>query len=766
MNMELMPKDVKYKFDTDNINFDKKKYNLPEYTEEVYKKIRTALDIENEGYNVYLIDDFCKVKLDNIKQYVSEILKKKNKPKDICYVVNDNPENPFPLFLSNGKGIVLKETVENIQEEYLKSIYNFYNSSNNKEKEDIIDNIHKKRNELVNDLIDKSHDAGFEIRSTGKGFTFIPLKDKDDEAMTEKEYDELGSKEKEEILNKVSELKIESQKMLEELSEIETVELDKIRKIIKTFLNEDIKSIEDNIDEEFIRDSEAIGFLRKMCREIEENVADIYSMVYEDDEEKISDIVMRYDVNVLVDNSEYDSPRVIFEEDPSITNLLGSIEYKNQNGTYVTDISLIKGGSLLKANEGCLILRANDLLTNANSYYNLKKTVLSGNVSFDFNKGYVELLSLKGLEPEPIHINEKIIIIGDYDTYDILYNYDSDFKKMFKIKAQYKPVVETNNDTKVSLIENIVDICNENKLNPLDKGAVREVSKFLARKAEHRDKVYFNIDELSKLLMLANNKVIYNKRNLITEEDILEIAYEEDMIEKEIREIYTENKILIDVRGKKIGQINGLSVIDSGYFSFGKPIRITCSCYKGDGEIVDVQKQSELSGSIHSKAVNILRGLINQLFGRYDTLPVNFHLSFEQVYGKIDGDSASVAELISMISAMSKIPIKQNIAVTGSINQFGEVQPIGGVNDKIEGFFKVCKAVDEICGKGVLIPYHNKDNIVLSREVENAIEKKQFHIYVMKDIKDAINILMGDYEMIINTAEKEIKKYKDSKTEA
>lgn len=757
MSTELLSQDTTYKFDIENISSNNEKCDLPEYAGDVYDKIESALNINKEGYNVFLIDDFSKNKLNNIKDFISKIFSNRDKPKDIVYVINEDPDKPFPLFLSNGKGIILKETVEELQDIYIKASYDFYTSSVCKEKEEIIEDIQKKRNKLINELMDSAHDKGFEIRSTTKGFTFIPLKG--EEIMTEKEYDELEAEKKDEILNKVSELKNKSQEILERLKDIELKELVKIKKLMEEYLDEESKDVKGKFREEFEGNTKILQLLEEMTTDIERNISDNYSMVYEDDEDRINEILIKYDVNVLVDNSKYENPRVIFEEDPSIANLLGNIDYKNQNGTYVTDVSLIKAGSVLKANEGCLIIRASSLLANGNAYYNLKKAILNEKVSFDSNRGYIELLSLRGLEPEPIKIKEKIIMIGDYETYDILYNYDDDFRKIFKIKAQYRPIVEVNDDTKISLLSNIQKICGDNNLNHLDKSAVREIAKFLSRKAEHKEKILCNDEELSKILMLSNNKVMCEERDTITAKDIIDIAYKEDLIEKEIREVYKEDKILLKVKDDQIGQINGLSVIDSGYFCFGKPIRITCSCYKGDGEIIDVQKQSELSGNIHCKAVNILKGLINELFGKYSRLPVNFHLSFEQIYGKIDGDSASVAELVCMISALSCIPIKQNIAVTGSINQFGEVQPIGGVNEKIEGFFKICKEIDDIDGKGVLIPYNNKNNIVLNSEVEKAIEEGKFHIYVMNNIEDAVDVLMGDYKTVISTAKKELKKY-------
>jgi predicted ATP-dependent protease len=755
--MELSSHDVIYNFDFRDIDLRKDKLDLPEYNWEVYENIKTALEIEDEGYNVYLIDDFSKVKLKNLKEYIEEIFKNRDKPKDICYVIKEDAEKPYPLYISDGKGYLFKKTMEEIQSFYFKSIYEFYNGSTNKDKEEIIENIQKKRSELITELMNNAHNQGFDLRSTNRGFTFIPISN--GEVMTEKEYDALEPKSKEEILKKVNNLKIKSTEILDSLKDIEIVEVKKIKKIMNDFLKEQSNETKEKYRKEFHKDEEVVKFLDEMCEEIENDTCDNYSMIYEDDEDKINEIIMRYDVNILVDNSKYDKPRVIFEEDPNVINLLGSIEYKNQNGTYVTDLSLIKSGSILKANEGCLIIRANSLLSNPTAYYNLKKTIMSGKLNFNYNRGYAELISLSSLDPEPIKLKQKIIIIGDYETYDILFTYDEDFRKIFKIKAQYNPIVNINNDTKFSLISNLNKLCDDGKLKTLDKGAIKEIAKYLSRKAENRNKFYIDNDEIKKIITICSNKVEREGREIITKDDIIKIIYKEDLIEKEIREYYEEEKILLSVKDKRVGQINGLSVVSTGYLSFGKPIRITCSCYRGEGEIIDVQKQSDLSGSIHSKAVNILKGYISNIFGRYDKLPVNFHLSFEQIYGKIEGDSASVAELISMISALSNIPIKQNIAVTGSINQFGDVQAIGGVNEKIEGFFKVCKVIDSIEGKGALIPHSNKMDLILNDEVEKAVKDGKFHIYTMNAVKDAINILMGDYDEVMDSIKKELKKY-------
>lgn len=760
MSRELVAQEIIYKFEVEGLNFREEDELLPEYNE-VYKKIKTALEIDNVGYNIYLIDDFSKEKLSNIMSFVNKAYKSKGKPKDICYVIKGDDKSPRVLYLLNGKGIELKKYVEKIQVCYAEATYEFYNNTSIKEKEDILENIQKKRNQLVTKLAKAAEEDGFEIRPTATGFSFIPLKDGG--SMTEKEYDGLGLEEKDEILIKVGKLKIFAQDILEELKDVEVEETDKIKEYMINFLDEQSEDVKQEYTEGFSEDIEAKEYLDFICSEIETNIIANYSINYEDDEEKINEIIYKYEVNVIQDNSKNDKPQVIFEEDPSISNLIGSIEYENKNGVYVTDLSLIKGGSFLKANEGCLIIRVNSLLTNPSAYYYLKKSLISEKIDVDYNRGYLELLSLSGLKPEPIAIKEKVILIGDFETYDILYNYDEDFKKIFKIRAEYNPILDVSDYTKWKLIEGVRGICKKNELKPVKDGAIKEVAKYLSRKAGSKNKLYFNDYELNKLLMLSNNKVVEENRDSIEERDIIECAYYEEQIEKEIMENYKDKKILLNVTGSSIGQINGLSVIDIGYICFGKPIRITCNCYKGDGNITDVQKESNLSGNIHSKSINILKGYINRLIGGYSRIPVDFHLSFEQLYGMLDGDSASVAEVICMISALSKIPIKQNIAVTGSINQFGEVQPIGGVNEKIEGFFKTCKLVNSIEGKGVLIPYSNKDDLILSNEVEKEIEAGRFHIYTMSTVEDAMEILMGDENItvqdIMSTIDKECKKY-------
>jgi len=762
MKRKLTPKEVIYNFELGGISSKKNKSVLPQYSE-AYKKIKTALEIDKEGYNVYLVDDYSMDKVKTIIEYIENVLKDRDKPDDICYVVKNDEKKPIPIFVSNGFGKKFKATLEDIQSSLIEYTFEFYNNSISKEKEKLVDTIQKKRNEIINNLIIISKSSGFEIKSNDGGFTFIPLND--GREMTEEEYEDLDSDKKELMISKVNELKLKAKEILEELKLMEVNELEKIKGIMYDYLNEKLEDKREKYKKIFHRDTEVIEYLEYVCDSIVTYLIDNYSISYDDDEDKINEIIYKYMINVIVDNSEQNSPPVIFEEDPNLNNLLGSIEYENHNGIYVSDVSLIKAGSLIKANGGCLILRVNNLLSNSQAYYYLKKVLLSEKVDLDYNKGYLELLALSGLKPKPINIRQKVILIGDYETYDLLYTHDEDFKKIFKMRTEYNPILDIDKDVKGALIREINNFSSANNIRPLTDEAIKQIAKCLSRKAENKNKIYFESYELNNLILLANNKVKEENRNTIDGKDIIDIAYEEELIEKEILQSYKEGKTLIEVVNSKVGQVNGLSVIDTGYVSFGKPIKITCICYKGEGNIIDAQRDSNLSGKIHNKALSILKGYISTLNGGYTKLPVDLHVSFEQIYGVVNGDSASIAEIICMLSFISKITIRQNIAVTGSINQFGEVQPIGGVNQKIEGFFKVCKAMDTIENKGVLIPASNKEDLVLCEEVEIAIKEGKFFIYTMKSVEDAVRVLLDkpaiNFDKVTKAINKEIEKYND-----
>lgn len=735
--------------------------DIPEITS-AYEKIKRAISIDEEGYNLYIIDSFSKDKLENLTKFIENLYKSAEAPRDICYATINDPKRPEPIFLTNGKGAKLKETIENIKNSYYEVAMEFYNTSSESEKDRIIDEVHSKRTNYIGELMEMAKIDGFDVKATNGGFAFIPLKE--GEAMTEKEYDELSEESKDSIVLKASNLKKKAEVVLEKLKDIELTSMKKLKVIYAEFMDVEMEDEKEDCLLNFIDDDDAYEYLEKVFYSIEKELVDCYTMNVEDDESDINEVLDKYDISVLVDNTNNKNPRVIYEEDPNVTNLFGNIEYENHNGLYSTDLSLINSGSMLQANEGCIIIRLNQLAMNNYSYYYLKKTLMSGKVSIDSSRGYLDIISINGVKPKAVPINVKVILIGDYESYDILYNADEDFKSLFPIRVEFSNYVKNQPIKGKVLKDYILERGKKHYINKVSDDAIKEIIKYLSRVAECRGKICIEDKNIDRLLILANNMAELDGREIISDKDIRNVAYEKSLIEDEILEMYEDSKIILTLSGEKVGAINGLAVLSSGYYTFGKPMRLTCVACKGEGKILDIQKESNMSGSIHEKSINILSGLLSNLIIPYEKLPVDFHLSFEQTYGQIDGDSASVAEILCILSALSKVGIKQNIAVTGSINQFGEVQAIGGVNEKIEGFYKVCKLLGDSKDKGVLIPITNSEDLVLNKEVEEAIEKGEFHIYTMENLQDAIEVMMLDsktsYKDLFKIIEKEVEKYK------
>jgi len=765
MKKELTPSEIIFCAScADNI----KKSNInriPEITSTL-NKIKKNLSIKKDGYNIYYVDSFSKEKLENLVEYVENIYEKLPPPKDICYVTSQEQVNPKALLMQNGKGNILKEMIEDIKEKYFECIIDFYNSSSDDEKEDIIEDISEKRNDYITKLMDSAKTKNFDVKATSGGFVFIPLKDEGDE-MSEKEYNQLKSPSQETIEKQASKLKKEAEVILETLKDIEVKSIEKLKEIYRDYIKNTMQKDKDDLLLQFISQDEVYKYLLQMYDDFDETIVDCYTINLEDDEEYIKDIFSKYDVNVIVDNSKKSHPSVIYEEDPTISNLIGNIEYRNNNGAYSTDISLINAGSLIMANEGCLILRLNSLISSGLSYYYLKKSLIHGKANYNYTKSYLEMLSIAGLKPESIPISVKVILIGDYESYQILYDNDEDFKRIFPLRIEADMELKYTDTNRNSILEIVKEkIRKENLLNITDD-ALNEMIKFLSRVTGQRNKISMDDYYINKILYLANNNASVDNRTNIEKKDIIDIAYEDEKILEDIMENYKNKKILITTSGKKVGIINALAVVGNGCYSFGKPMRITCLSNKGEGRIIDIHKECKMSGNIHEKSIAILRGLLGNLISPYEKLPVDLQLSFEQTYGMVEGDSASVAEIICILSALSNRGIRQNIAVTGSINQFGEIQAIGGVNEKIEGFHRVCTMIDKINGKGVLIPNTNADELILRSEVEEDIKIGKFHIYTMETLEDAIEVLILDegesIKSFFKEIENEISKYKGVK---
>ncbi|MBU5314743.1 AAA family ATPase [Clostridium bornimense] len=738
----------KLSYDDISLKVSISKDNDRNYQASIKDEISKALSVNRRGYNLFFVDKYSNYCREKLIEIIEEYYRKKEAPKDICYVALKESKNPYAIKVANGYGIKIKRKIEDIKESLNANISNFLSNDDIDEKNAIVEKYKDEKDELMDKLLKISKENGFELDFSEKGFAFTPIID--GKLLSEDEFNKLDEENRDDILEKLEELKVITEGIVKDIGDIDDKENKEIEEIFKKEIIDFQIICKDEIEEEFIEEEEGKKYLLNFVDVIIDEIMD-KKIFKEEDGSTIDDILKKYDINVIVDNSDRKHPLVYFEDEPNISNLFGRFESESINGSYVTNISMLRPGAILRANEGCLILRAEDLISYPQGYQFLKNFLYSGKVGYKITSS-IDYITLNGFMPEDVEANTKIVLIGEYEIFETLYNIDNDFKNIFRVKVVNNKILEENNF--IILLEKFKDICKNNSIEIEDESIYLIILKGFMRRNESKEKIIFDYEFLEDIAFLGgvDNKLTYNS--------VYSFLFKEDEIEKEYLKSYKDKEIFVSVKGEKIGEVNGLSVIDGGDFSFGKPIRITCVCSRGNGDIVDNHKESSLSGKIHSKSILILKGaFLRYLDGIYN-IPVNFYISFEQLYSNLEGDSASVAEFLSMISAVTRIPLKQNIAITGSMNQMGEIQPIGGVNEKIEGFFKVCNLVDTYKGKGVLIPRANIRNLVLNNDVENAIKEEKFSIYIMDSIDDAVEVMFDkSKEEIINIMREEIIKY-------
>ena len=460
-----------------------------------------------------------------------------------------------------------------------------------------------------------------------------------------------------------------------------------------------------------------------------------------------SDALRRYKVNVIVDHDKETSAAVVYQDLPTYSNLVGRIEYQSQMGTLVTDFTFIKSGDLHRANGGYLILDADRILRQPFAWEGLKRALRSREIRIEALEKAYGLMHTTTLEPEPIPLGVKVVLVGDRLLYYLLSRYDPDFADLFKVAADFDEHVARDEDSSMLFARLIARICSEEKILPLSRDAVARVIEHSARLSQDAEKLSVNLRSITDLLREADHHASKAGRTRISRDDIYTAMeariFRHDRVREQAYEAIQRELIKIDTIGEQVGQVNGLSVISMGNFSFGQPSRITATTRLGDGKFMDIQRETELGGNIHSKGVLILTNYLASQYARDYPLSMFASIVFEQSYGMVDGDSASLAELCALLSALSNIAIRQSFAVTGSVNQRGEVQAIGGVNEKIEGFFDVCCQRGLTGHNGVIIPRSNVPHLMLRRDIVEAAGRGEFGVYPVDDVDDAIELLTG-----------------------
>ena len=717
------------------------------------KSLEFGLRVDTKGYNLYLEGPTGSGKTTYTKNYLDKLSKAKKKPNDWCYIYNfENPNEPVAVSLPAGDGNKFKDLMDKFIKEIKTDIVNtFKNEDFEKEKNIITQKYQDKRAKLLTNLNKKSAKYGFQVKSADNGIYMMPVID--GKVVKEEEFDKLDEEIKKEYEDKST---IVQQQIIEVIAQIKELDSEAEKKISDWQSNIALLTIEGHtsyVKSNFKRNKKIGHFLDGVKKDILKNIS---KFIENDKKEKQKDVQPHapetmpwdnYRVNVFVDNSKTDGAPVIVDSNYTFNNLFGKLEYENYYGMLKTDYTMLRPGLLQKANGGYIMFQASDLLSNPACYEYLKKVLRDKEIGIDNSVEQRSSMVLVSLKPEPIPLNVKVILIGSENVYQTLLSVDDDFRKLFKIKVEFEDFAPLDDVNLNDFAGFVHGFCNDQELPHLDKYAVAKLAEYSCKLAGDQDKLSTKFGELSQVIVEAATWAKLDSSKIVTAEYITKALNERKKRTMKYDERYTkminDGVLLIDTEGSKVGQINGLTVMTIGEYSFGKPVRITASTYIGKRGIIDIEREVELSGSTHSKGIMIMNGYLGEKFAKDMPLSLTASICFEQLYSGVDGDSASSTELYALLSSLSNSPINQGIEVTGSVNQKGQIQAIGGVNEKIEGFFEICKLRGLTGEQGVMIPAKNVQNLNLSDEVIRAVKEKKFHIYAISSIDEGIEILTG-----------------------
>ena len=758
---ELTPKDLKdicnpsiFKFETTKEIEDVS--DLIYGQERALRALEFGIDIDVKGYNLYIEGSAGIGKTMYTKRFLEEKASKDKVPHDWCYIYNfENPNEPVAVSFPAGQGKVFQETMEGFVKDIRRDIKKTFNNDDfEKEKQIIKQEFENKRELLLEKLNKRTMVQGFQVKSTANGVYMMPVLD--GRTLQEDEFDSLDESIKREFEERSN---LVQEQIFQALAEIKAIERESEKKIEEWQSNIALMTINvhvNSIKANYKRNKKIGTYLDNVKKDILKNI----SLFLGSDEDQKNPPVphqlqkpelkepwLNYRVNLLVDNSKREGAPVIMDTNYSYNNIFGGLEYENQYGALKTDFTMIKPGLLHHANGGYLVLQIKDLLTNPACYEALKKALKIKQIGIENSAEQRTGMILVSIKPEPIPLDLKVILIGNSNIYHTLLSMDDDFRKLFKVKVEFEEDAPKSIENIERLTRFVKSYCMQENLLDLDKSAMGKLVEVTSKLSGDKEKLSTQFSEIGEIVGEASQWAKIDKSKIITKEYIEKALVERvERIKKydtRYLQMIKEESLLIDTKGYVTGQINGLTVVTIGDYSFGKPARITASTYMGRQGIVNIEREIEMSGPSHSKGVMILNGYLGEQFAQEMPLALTANLCFEQLYGGVDGDSASSTELYAILSSLSGIPINQSIAVTGSVNQKGEIQPIGGVNEKIEGFFQTCKLQGFNGIQGAIIPAQNVRNLHLSDEVIEAVKKGKFHIYAVKTIDEGIEILTG-----------------------
>ena len=717
------------------------------------KALEFGLNVDINGYNLYIEGPSGVGKTMYTKHYLDSISKKKRIPQDWCYIYNfDNPNEPIAVSLTAGQGKEFRDAMDRFIKDIKHDIKETFNNDDfEKEKALIKQEYETKRTDLMNKLNQTSSQYGFQVKSANNGIYMMPVIN--GKTIEEEEFEKLDDNTKKEFENKSA---IVQQHVMEAISQIKAIQTESDKKINEWQSNVALLTVNAHINyikSNFKRNRKITKFLDDIKKDILKNVS---AFLVEDTQkttpqpgqrQEVQKPWLNYRVNLFIDNSKAEGAPVIMDSNYSYPNIFGKLEYENYYGSLKTDYTMLKPGLLHIANGGYLIMQAADLVANQSCYETFKKVLRTKELGIENLVDQHSSMVMVSLKPEPIPLNLKVILIGNEALYQALISVDADFRKLFRIKVEFEDDAPLTAENMNKLARVVQGFCQTEELPPLDRSGMSKIIEFASRLADNQTKLSTKFSEITQVVGEAATLARLRREKVITGTIVDDaLAQRVERVQKyneKYIEMINNRTLLIDTQGSKVGQINGLTVMNIGDYSFGLPARITANTYVGKNGIIDIEREVEMSGSSHSKGILILTGYLGEMFAQDIPLSLTASLCFEQLYNGVDGDSASSTELYAILSSLSGIPINQSIAVTGSVNQKGEIQPIGGVNDKIEGFFKICKMRGLDGSHGVMIPKLNEQNLNLSDEVVEAVKDKKFHIYAVSTIEEGIELLTG-----------------------
>lgn len=717
--------------------------------------IKFGMGMKESGYNLFIAGPAKAGLTYMAKAFIEEQARKEPTPPDWCYVYNfKEADKPKALKVSAGLGKQLKKDMFEFIQTLQAKIPEVFDSDDYRAKEsEVHQSFERRRREIIDGLSQIAKEEGFILQFSQVGMVIIPA-NKEGEPMTQEDLRHLAEEERKALREKSDELHEKMKDAIKNIRESEAEFKEKHTKLDSEIALFVVGQLMDSYEEKYKDEAQIIEYLKMVQEDILENIDD-FKKKPEAQQAPGGPFPMppreatfrKYDINVLIDNSETEGAPVVIESNPAYPNIFGSIERQAWFGALFTDHTMIKPGALHKANGGYLVMKALDLLRWYISYEALKRALRDREIRIEDLAELYGMFSTRTIRPEPIPLNLKIVLTGDPYIYQLLYTYDDRFQKLFKVKAHMDNQMTRKQETVVECARMMGHFCKEHHLRHLDASGVARVIEYSMELTDDRDKLTLELGNISDLLKEANYFAGLDSADLIqrkhVEEAVKKRIYRCNLIEERLKEVMEKDIFWVETEGHKVGQVNGLSVLFTGDHEFGRPNRITAVVSVGREGTVSIDRESKMSGNIHTKGLLTLSAFLKERFAHNKPISLSASLSFEQSYGMVDGDSASSTELYVLLSAIADVPIYQGIAVTGSVSQKGEIQPIGGVNHKIKGFFDICKYKGLSGKQGVMVPSKNVRNLMLDQEVIDAVKEGKFHVWPVTTIEEGVEILTG-----------------------